>query len=286
MDTSRSPRRVLALLLSSLLLAITAGAASAEPSNPVVTVTAGTPSGGSVTVTVAVNRAPNQIASCRYGIDATPAIDCPNQVTASKSTTYTIELADVAPGDHTVNVVVTLKNGRAGVGSTSLRIEAPGPRMFAIAFSDANGNHIYEAGTDRLVAALVDTNEDGTVSVGDTVETDAFPLTFDPVDSYGAFTVKSATVTGVTGFTSGSVQVTTTATLITWATGPVEVVQWYPTVGGPESVLVDNAGSSSEIADAITISAGAALGAVPSDLALSGLDQTDNAFVDIRLDLP
>ena len=158
--------------------------------------------------------------------------------------------------------------------------------MFAVAFSDTNGNHAYDAGTDRLIAALVDTNEDGDVSVGDTVETDAFPLTLDPVHDFGAFTVKSALVTGVTGFTSGSVQVTTTATLITWATGPVDVVQWFPAVGGPESNLVDNTSASSGISDAISINAGAALGAAPSDVVLSGLDQTDNAFLDIRLDLP
>jgi len=42
----------------------------------------------------------------------------------------------------------------------------------------------------------------------------------------------------------------------------------------------------SETADGISISEGAALDAVPSGVALSGLDQTDNAFLDIRLDLP
>jgi hypothetical protein len=49
---------------------------------------------------------------------------------------------------------------------------------------------------------------------------------------------------------------------------------------------VDNTNSSSGFADSISITEGAALGAVPSDVVLSGLDQTDNAFLDIRLDLP
>jgi len=286
LHTSRRAWRAFALLLSASLLAITAGAASAAPANPQVNVTAGTPSGGTVTVTVTVDRAAKQITSCRYGVDASPAIDCPGQVGGQKLTTYIIELAEVPNGDHTVNVAVAAKNGGSGSGSASFSVVDAPPRTFAVAFSDTNGNHAYEAGTDRLIAALVDTNLDGTVSVGDTVETDAFPLTFDPVNEFGAFTVKSATVTSVTGFTSGSVQVTSSATLITWATGPVEVVQWFPAGGGPESNLVDNTSASSETTDGISINDGAALGAVPSDVALSGLDQTDNAFLDVTLDLP
>jgi hypothetical protein len=279
-------RRTLALLIGASLLALTAGAASAAPSSPSVSVVAGTPSGGSVMVNVTVDRAAKQIVSCTYGVDVTPGTDCPNQVGTSKSTTYTIELANLANGSHTVNVVVVAKNGGSTTGSASFTIVDAPLRMFAVAFSDTNGNHTYESGIDRLIAALVDTNEDGDISVGDTVETDAFPLTLDPVDEFGAFGVKSATVTSVLGFTSGSVQVTTTATQITWALGPVEVVDWFPAAGGPESFVVDNTTSSSGIADAISISAGGGLGAVPSELVLSGLDQSDNAFLDVRLDLP
>jgi hypothetical protein len=286
LDTSRRFRRSFALLLGAWLLAVTASAVSAAPSSPSVNVTAGTPSGGSVTITVAVNKAAKQIASCRYGLDATPAIDCPDPIVDSKSTTYLINLTNMPTGEHTVNVAVGMKNGGTGTGSASFTIVDAPPRMFAVAYSDTNGNHIYESGTDRLIAALIDTSLDGTVSVGDTVETDAFPLTFDPVDDFGAFTVKSAIVTSVTGFTSGSVQVTSNATLITWAVGPVEVVDWFPAAGGSESVLVDNTSSSGGTADAISITEGAALGAVPSDVDVSGLDQTDNAFLDIRLDLP
>ena len=286
MDTSRRIRRIFALLLSASLLTITAGAVSAAPSNPTVSVTAGTPSGGSVTVSVSVDRAAKQIVTCQYGVDATPSTDCPNQVGGSKSTTYTIELANLSSGNHAVNVAVGAKNGGSGTGSASFTVVDSPPRMFAVAFSDTNGNHVYDGGIDRLIAALIDTNEDGDVTVGDTVETDAFPLTFDPVNEFGAFTVKSAPVTSVAGFTSGSVQVTTTSTEITWATGPVEVVQWVPAAGGPESYIVDNTSSAASIDDAISINGGAGLGAVPSDVTASGLDQTDNAFLDIRLDLP
>lgn len=286
LDTSRRFRRAFALLLGTSLLAVTASAASAAPTGPSVSVTAGTPSGGSVTVTVMVNKAAKQIASCTYGLNASPAIDCPDPIVDSKSTTYLISLANVSTGDHTVNVAVGLKNGGTGSGSASFTIGSVPPRMFAVAFSDTNGNHSYEGGTDRLIAALIDTNLDGTVSPGDTVETDAFPLTFDPVDDFGAFSVKSATVTSVTGFTSGSVQVTSTATLITWAIGPVEVVDWFPAAGGPESFLVDNTSSSGGTPDAISIVEGAGLSATPTDVDVSALDQTDNAFLDVRLDLP
>jgi hypothetical protein len=286
LDSSRRIRRILAVFLSASLLAITAGAASAAPSNPSVSVTAGPPSGGSVTVTIGVDRAAKQIVSCTYGVDTIPGVECPTPVGGSKSTTYTIELTNLSDGDHTVAVAVVAKNGGVGTGSASFTVLPAQPSLFAVAFADTNGNHTYEGGTDRLVAALVDSNQDGTVSVGDTVETDAFPLTFDPVTEFGAFTTTSAPVTGVTGFTPESVQVTSTATVITWAGGAVEVVHWLPAGGGPESFIADNTTSSSGTSDAIAINEGAGLGAVPADVALSGLDQTDNVFLDVRLDLP
>ena len=161
------------------------------------------------------------------------------------------------------------------------------PRLFAVAFSDTNGNHTYEEGADRLIAALVDANEDGMVSVGDTVETDSFPLTFDPVAGFGEFATKSAPVTSVFGFTPDSVQVTSTATLITWAVGSVDAVRWVPAAGRPpESALVDNTNPLFGQNDIISINEGAALGAVPSDVVWSGLDPSNGAFLDIALDLP
>src|SRR5262249_1767486 len=47
--------------------------------------------------------------------------------------------------------------------------QPPPPSILAVAFTDQNGNHTYEAGTDLLIASLLDTNNDGIVSAGDTI---------------------------------------------------------------------------------------------------------------------
>ncbi len=66
----RRPRhRALAVALASLLVPLVAGSAAAAPGNrPAVVVTAGTPTGGSVTITAAVNRGTSDLASCSYVI--------------------------------------------------------------------------------------------------------------------------------------------------------------------------------------------------------------------------
>src|SRR5690242_4520654 len=39
----------------------------------------------------------------------------------------------------------------------------------AVAFTDVNGNHTFEANTDKLIAAVVDTNRDNVIDAGDTL---------------------------------------------------------------------------------------------------------------------
>jgi hypothetical protein len=207
LSTSRRLRRVFALLLSASLLAITAGAVSAAASKPSISVSAGTPAG---TITVSVNRAVKQIVSCTYGVDAIPTIDCTNPVGGSKSTTYTIDLTDASLGDHTVNVTVTLTDGGVGIGSGSFTITPP--RVFVIAFTDGDGDHVYSEANDTLISKLVDTDGSNTMTVGDTVFTGAYPLDF------AATTSANATVTTfpVTQVNPGFYQVMSGAAEFTW----------------------------------------------------------------------
>ena len=47
--------------------------------------------------------------------------------------------------------------------------------LLAVAFTDLNGNDKYNPGKDTLIAALVDTNNDNTASVGDTIVWGTYP---------------------------------------------------------------------------------------------------------------
>src|SRR5262245_50516977 len=80
--------------------------------------------------------------------------------------------------------------------------------LLAVAFTDLNGNHKYNAGKDTLIAALVDTNHDGVVSVGDTVHWGTYPKLPDGSNSGvgGIFTSPDLTVTSI-GSTNSSTQV-------------------------------------------------------------------------------
>jgi hypothetical protein len=47
--------------------------------------------------------------------------------------------------------------------------------LLAVAFTDVNGNDKYNPHKDTLIAALVDTNHDGIVSAGDTIQFGSYP---------------------------------------------------------------------------------------------------------------
>src|SRR5262245_9545341 len=52
------------------------------------------------------------------------------------------------------------------------------PDILAVAFTDVNGNDKYD-GKDKLIAAVVDTNHDETVSPNDTIQFGTYPLDVD-----------------------------------------------------------------------------------------------------------
>jgi hypothetical protein len=179
----------MAIILATVLVPLIAGSAAAVTNRPTITVTAGTPSG---TITVSINRGIQQIASCKYGVDASPSAPCTNEVGGSKSASYTIDLTDSSPGDHTVNVAIVLTDGGRSSGSASFTIVSRS-LVFARAWGERDGEPGYNPSSDDLFSELVDTNGDGVVSVGDTVRTVSYPVDF--VGGIGAYGVEGHVVT-------------------------------------------------------------------------------------------
>jgi hypothetical protein len=73
----------------------------------------------------------------------------------------------------------------------------PELHLLAVAFTDQNRNHKYEPGKDLLIASLLDTNRDGSASVGDTIHWGTYPTTFDVNGPRGTFRSLDTLVTFV-----------------------------------------------------------------------------------------
>jgi hypothetical protein len=70
------------------------------------------------------------------------------------------------------------------------------PALLAVAFTDVNGNHTYEEGTDKLIAALLDANHDGIPDAGDKIEWGTYPTSIgDGSGPRGTFTSLDTDVT-------------------------------------------------------------------------------------------
>jgi hypothetical protein len=120
----------------------------------------------------------------------------------------------------------------------------PKDALLAVAFTDLNGNDKYNVGKDDLIAALVDTNNDNTVSIGDTVVFGTYPAIPDGSNSGtgGIFTGPDTTVENVSVATSTFISVDTASGVVQWlADSNVELFQTRdPTDLATESLLVDN----------------------------------------------
>jgi hypothetical protein len=380
-------RRLTALSLAfvALIAAPLAGSASATSNRPILTVSAGTPAGTGITVTATINRSPKQVASCLYGVDAAPSIDCGAEAPDGTGTAIMLILVDQGPGEHAINVQVTLTDGGGATGSAGFTIEAPhatldvtktedggsptdafqfqltgGPdnvdialttqprdgnlewanlaagdytlcergmpaamhssledapyngsrqpdgtssvkicvsitlaaaqplsiavdnvnRLFAVAWTDTNGDHTYEAAADSLIAKLVDTNGDGVVNAGDTVTTNQFPRDHDGT-AFEPATVTTFDVTSVPIANSGEIVVGTMAGLFAWISqGDLEQYQELtPSIG--TIVLIDDPAQC----DQIRLEENS-----PSEIATPSIDVTcddaDNPFLDVTVDYP
>ena len=281
-------RRALAVVLATLLVPLVVGSAMAAPGDrPAVTVTAGTPSGTSVSVTADVNRGTNALDWCRYVIDDSAAVPCPTSpdATAKKVSRYTIALSNQSAGDHTITVTVRLGDGGKATGSDSFTIVGHA-HAFAVAWTDKNDNHTYESATDSLIAEVVDTNDDGIVSIGDTVIADRYPLTVH-ASGFGTFGLTSETVTGVQDIGIG-VSVNIPSGFISWQhIATAEGVLFGLGGGSTNPVLLDGTNPDldcvGDSSDAVVLHVG---GTLHPDTAADDVacDDADNAFVDVAFD--
>jgi LVIVD repeat len=138
----------LAVALATMLVPLVVGSAVAAPpgNRPAVTVTAGTPSGASLSVTADVNRGTGDLASCSYVIDAGSAVSCGAPAArAKKASRYSIALANQTAGDHTITVTVLLKDGGRGSGSDDFMIAPQPPGSY-----DTSDNMRFVGFSERL----------------------------------------------------------------------------------------------------------------------------------------
>ena len=189
------PRHLsLAVALATLLVPLVVGSVSAH-NRPAVTITP-TVTDASVSVRVDFNRAPRRIAGCTYVLDSHAPAKCgPADANGKKASRYTIALTNQAAGGHTMTVTVRLTGNRRLSGSADFTIAAPS-RVFAIAYSNLDGQQGFDLSSDALIARLVDSNGDGVISAGDTIEVDSFPADVTGVPRIGV-TIATHTVASV-----------------------------------------------------------------------------------------
>lgn len=277
--------RALAAVMAAVLVPLIVGSAAAK-TTPVVNVTP-TVTGANVSVQVDVDQSTNQVASCTYVLDANATVSCgtiaPNGKQASR---YTISLTSQATGGHTITVTSVLNGKGTGSGSATFTIAAPG--LLAVAFTDVNGNHTFDAG-DVLIVALLDTSRDSVPSAGDTVIADRYPLDC-TASSLGNFAVPSLDVTSAQA-TGGTVVALAGGTTFTWSPigtqpqdGPgVENVVWNMGLGFNHFLQDDT--TSDDPSDGLYVPAGDNVLApdVPIDPIVDCFDGTNNSFLDIQL---
>lgn len=285
-DRPRRHHRALVTAMATILVSLVIGSAAAK-TTPVVVVTP-TVTGANVPVQVDIDQGMNQVASCMYVLDANAAVSCgtiaPN---GNKASRYTISLTKQATGGHGISVTVVLNGKGTGSGSAAFTIAAPD--LLAVAFTDMNGNHTYDAG-DVLILALVDTSRDGVPSAGDTVIADQYPLDC-TASGLGNFGVTSLDATSAQA-TGGTVVALAGGTTFTWSpigtepqTGSgVERVVWNVGGLGFNHFLQDDTTSQSP-SDGLYVPAGDNVLApdAPIEPVLDCFDATDDSFLDIQL---
>jgi hypothetical protein len=112
--------------------------------------------------------------------------------------------------------------------------------VLAVAFTDQNGNHTYEPGTDTLIASLLDTNNDHVVSVGDRIHWGTYPTTADVNGPRGNFTGPDLLVEGVGSASSSGVEVQTALGNVSWAhVEGTRAFDLFATAGGDSFLALD-----------------------------------------------
>ncbi len=133
----------------------------------------------------------------------------------------------------------------SGMGlSLSCERPAVGLQTLAIAYSDMNGNHVFDTG-DVLISRLVDTSGDNAPSAGDTIEMGKYPTSMTPtLGDFADWQVRSHTVASVSRATATSVTVfSTSGGRHTWR------MRVAPPVDAYEETYVEGSDVYSGIAD-------------------------------------
>lgn len=164
----------------------------------------------------------------------------------------------------------------------------PKSDLLAVAFTDLNGNDKYNPGKDELIAALVDTSNDGVVSVGDTVVWGTYPAIPDGRNSGTGGTYQSPddTVTDVLIDDGTGVAVHTAdgGTVLWFASTTLEEIITSGTgSGGVESHLIDSI-TDPTIKDAVFTDPGASGPGDPNfPVEESTFQLGDQLFLDVKI---
>jgi hypothetical protein len=137
-------------------------------------------------------------------------------------------------------IVIENSNTLAAFGFGDIINEfVPPPSLLAVAFTDQDGNHTYDPDTDLLIAALLDTNDDGIVSIGDTINWGTYPTTVDGSSSVrGNFTSADSLVTGVNTVVSSVIAVQTALGVVVWQESQIPEFDLFATVVDANTTLL------------------------------------------------
>jgi hypothetical protein len=121
--------------------------------------------------------------------------------------------------------------------------------VLAVAFTDRNGNHTYEPGTDKLIASLLDTNHDHVVSVGDTIHWGTYPTSAgDGNGPRGHFRGHDLLVEAVGSASSSGVEVQTALGSVSWAhVEGTRAFDQFATAGGDSFRGLDTTGGAGDL---------------------------------------
>ena len=158
----------------------------------------------------------------------------------------------------------------------------PPARVIATAWTDLNGNHVYDEGIDRLIAKLVDTDGSNDVSVDDTITTDQFPLDF-AATIFADATVTSFVVTDVNPGDATTISVNAGEARFRWLSNP-DFDRYDEQLDSLVNGFVDRSGpeSCASVGDVLGVLAGSPSQPFPTNPSpISQCDELDNAFLDV-----
>jgi hypothetical protein len=156
--------------------------------------------------------------------------------------------------------------------------------FLAVAFTDNNGNHIFDKG-DTLIAGINDKDKSGTVSVGDTVTFDSYPLHIDGTGR-GSFKDHTETITAVEVSKEDNIIVDTSAGNINWHTATstsadAEIFRTEGTTSPAGVELADSFPNSIGQPDDVDAEAHQGAGAPTTNAFDSGLVPGNQPFFDV-----